>query len=479
MELAVEEMLKSRSEHEDKADPLVGAVLVSQQGEILGTAHRGALRTGDHAEYTLIERMFQNRDLEGSCLFVTLEPCTVRGAGKIACAKRIVASRIGTVCIGMPDPNPDILGHGISYLLKNGVKVAFFDTDLAETIRRENAAFIEYWEQLGKVSTGAEKFEGASSIETQVVGGVSLSAFSNDAIRTYLEARKLEFEVPSEELWHFFQECRFVGRGGTELLPTVVGLLLFGSRPADVIPQARVSLQVHGGLLREFNAPLVGFRDALQEFLEANLSRVTLIEGLNRIEDFAVPLVSVREGVFNAVAHRDYQPGRRVHVEVTADELIIKSPGSPLKPLSIAKLNTFSATPFSRNPHLAAVLNHLGWIEEKGSGLKRMQQAMEKYGLPPPQFSLVDDYVVLRLGLLKADSRASTMTLSPSREKVLKLLSKRKQLTSGELAKALGINDRYARRLLNDLVKAGVALRSGTGRATTFQRRNSKDLRNR
>lgn len=53
MQLAVEEMLKSRSEHHDRADPLVGAVLVSPEGEVLGTAHRGALRTGDHAEYTL------------------------------------------------------------------------------------------------------------------------------------------------------------------------------------------------------------------------------------------------------------------------------------------------------------------------------------------------------------------------------------------------------------------------------------------
>jgi ATP-dependent DNA helicase RecG len=326
MQLAVEAMLKSRSEHKDKADPLVGAVLVSPKGEILGTAYRGALRSGDHAEFTLIERILRDRDLEGSSLFVTLEPCTGRGAGKTACAKHIVASRISTVYIGMPDPNPDILGRGINYLLQNGIKVAFFDNDLADTIRQENAEFIEYWEQLGKVATPAEKFEGASSLETQVVEGVSVKAFSNDAIRTYLEARKLRFEVPSDKLWNFFEECRFVGRYDTQLLPTVGGLLLFGARPADVIPQARVSLQAHGGLLTEFNAPLIGFRDSLQDFLDLNLPRATLIEGLDRIEDFSIPLVAVREGVFNAIAHRDYQPGRRVHVEITADELVIKSP---------------------------------------------------------------------------------------------------------------------------------------------------------
>ena len=36
MQLAIEEMLKSCSEHTAKVDPLVGAVLVSSEGEILG-----------------------------------------------------------------------------------------------------------------------------------------------------------------------------------------------------------------------------------------------------------------------------------------------------------------------------------------------------------------------------------------------------------------------------------------------------------
>jgi ATP-dependent DNA helicase RecG len=469
MQLAVEEMLKSRSEHHDKADPLVGAVLVSPEGDVLGTAHRGALRTGDHAEYTLIERMLQDRDLEGSSLFVTLEPCTVRGAGKTPCAKRIVMSRIGSVYVGMPDPNPAILGHGINYLLRSGVNVAFFDSDLATAIRRENASFIEYWEQLGKVDTAPEKFEGASSLETDVLNGVSLSALSLGAIVAYLDSRNVKFHVPSDALWKFFEECRFVGRTpDQQLAPTVAGLLLFGSRPADVLPQSRVSLQVEGGLLTEFDGPLVKFRDALQKFLAENLSRVTIIKELHRVEDFSVPLIAVREGVFNAIAHRDYQPGRRVHVEIRRDELVVKSPGSPLKPLSIAKLSSFNAPPFSRNPHLAAVLNHLGWIEEKGSGLERMRHAMEQHGLPPPQFSLVEDYVVLRLGLLKPGSVGPATPLTESQQKAYRLLSKRGRMTTGGLAKALDINARYARRLLNDLVKAGVAKRTGTGRGTTF-----------
>lgn len=135
MELAVEQMNKSRSEHSNKIDPLVGSVLVDKSGSLLDKAHRGELRSGNHAEYTLLERILPDRSLDGATLYVTLEPCTRRSGSKQPCAERIVSARIRKVYIGMPDPNPDIQGQGIAYLVNNGVQVDFFDLDLAEKIR--------------------------------------------------------------------------------------------------------------------------------------------------------------------------------------------------------------------------------------------------------------------------------------------------------------------------------------------------------
>jgi len=43
MELAYQESLNSISEHDDKPDPLVGAILTTSDGKILATAHRGEL----------------------------------------------------------------------------------------------------------------------------------------------------------------------------------------------------------------------------------------------------------------------------------------------------------------------------------------------------------------------------------------------------------------------------------------------------
>ena len=65
MELSIMEMLGSKAEHTDRADPKVGAVLVDKNGAYFDKAHRGELRVGDHGEFTLLERKHHGEDLPG------------------------------------------------------------------------------------------------------------------------------------------------------------------------------------------------------------------------------------------------------------------------------------------------------------------------------------------------------------------------------------------------------------------------------
>ena len=76
MEKAVEVMRLSVREVRDdgKGCPVVGAVLVRPDGKV-ETAYRGELRSGDHAEFTLLERKNRDQRLDGSLLSTTLEPC--------------------------------------------------------------------------------------------------------------------------------------------------------------------------------------------------------------------------------------------------------------------------------------------------------------------------------------------------------------------------------------------------------------------
>lgn len=212
MEIAVEEMKLAKSEHTNKPDPMVGAVLVSKRGKILGKAYRGNFSAGDHAEFTILEKLRSDENPTGGTLYVTLEPCTKREPPKKPCAQRIVEEGIGRVVIGIRDPNPEI--NSVKYLRRHGVEVDFFDEDLAEEIRIINKEFINFMENSkqnrGNFIMKSDKMEGPSLEEERPMPQSSIDDFSHKAIQEFLEKKKLSYRIPSQELWAFFRKARYL-----------------------------------------------------------------------------------------------------------------------------------------------------------------------------------------------------------------------------------------------------------------------------
>jgi len=87
----------------------VGAVVVSAQGEVLARAHNRRESDQDptaHAELLAIREAARRTGswrLEGTTLYVTLEPCAM-------CAGAIVLARIGRLVFGAPDPKAGFCG---------------------------------------------------------------------------------------------------------------------------------------------------------------------------------------------------------------------------------------------------------------------------------------------------------------------------------------------------------------------------------
>jgi pyrimidine deaminase RibD-like protein len=141
MKEAILEARKSRAE-DDRAHPLVGAILTDERGNILLRAFRGEHSDGAHAEFTLVQKAERTSvDLRGTTLFVTLEPCTRRGPGKTPCAIRIAESGIKRVYIGTMDPNPNIIGRGELHLTVRGLEVERFPYSLAKELYEINEDF--------------------------------------------------------------------------------------------------------------------------------------------------------------------------------------------------------------------------------------------------------------------------------------------------------------------------------------------------
>jgi pyrimidine deaminase RibD-like protein len=132
--------LNSKPEDEN-VHPVVG-VIIAKGGRTLAKAWRGEFEPGEHAEFTTFWHHLREKNLEGATLYTTLEPCTRRKHPKLACAEWIISRKIGSVVIGMLDPDPRICGRGVWKLREAGIKVYFFPPEFMAQVERANSSFI-------------------------------------------------------------------------------------------------------------------------------------------------------------------------------------------------------------------------------------------------------------------------------------------------------------------------------------------------
>ena len=129
MSLAIDQAYKARGLV--SPDPLVGAVILNKNRKLLSTgfyARYGAL----HAEKVALDKLKKKSVLEGSHLFVTLEPCSHFGKNP-PCVKSLIKYPWKSITYGIEDPNPKVNQRGVAELKKHGYlvkKSRFFQVEL-------------------------------------------------------------------------------------------------------------------------------------------------------------------------------------------------------------------------------------------------------------------------------------------------------------------------------------------------------------
>lgn len=119
-------------------NPMVGAVIVDPQGNIIGEGwHR---KFGEaHAEVNAVNSVIDKSKLSQSTIYVTLEPCSHYGKTP-PCAELLVKCQFRRLVIGVTDPNEKVSGRGISILRNAGIEVC--TGVLEEECRQLNPAFM-------------------------------------------------------------------------------------------------------------------------------------------------------------------------------------------------------------------------------------------------------------------------------------------------------------------------------------------------
>ena len=113
--------LASKGEGQVKPNPLVGAVVV-KNGVVIGQGfHR--YEGIKHAEVLALEEAGPHAT--GATVYVNLEPCCHRGAGKRTppCCDALIAAQVKRVVYCIADPNPRVNGRGLVALRKAGIDV--------------------------------------------------------------------------------------------------------------------------------------------------------------------------------------------------------------------------------------------------------------------------------------------------------------------------------------------------------------------
>jgi pyrimidine deaminase RibD-like protein len=244
MELAIEQMRQSVVENrvDGKATPKVGAVLVSEDGKLIGSAFRGELRQGDHAEYTLLDRKLRDQNLTGHILFATLEPCAhgARKSPKVECAQRIVNARIRTVYIGIEDPDPTVATKGIRFLQDAGVQIVMFDKDLQDIIEHENAQFLK------EATIRAKEVRLPAPIMLteleKKISSATIDEFDDTALQLYIEKVGLKLNNNSPHFLSLLNQLELIKREKKTISKTTQQ---DEYRRVDVMPRFRYS----GGLV--------------------------------------------------------------------------------------------------------------------------------------------------------------------------------------------------------------------------------------
>ena len=175
-------------------------------------------------------------------------------------------------------------------------------------------------------------------------------------------------------------------RSGRRILPSNAFALLVGARNF----RAEMKCGFFKGTTRatfldrrEFSGAILDQIDQAYEFVLAKINRGMEIVGTRRRDVYEIPPSVIRELIVNAVVHRLYVNPRAMATTVAVydDRVEVTSPGGLPHGMSMEMMNSGHSR--SRNKALALAFKYMNFIEEWGSGIPRIQELLQKAGLPP------------------------------------------------------------------------------------------------
>ncbi len=172
--------------------------------------------------------------------------------------------------------------------------------------------------------------------------------------------------------------------------PTNVGVLLFGKNPRFYLSGAYVQYVKFEGVdetskfvyEHRFEGDLTTQMRMMDEFIKTQVVK-QVQHNLGETYYSNYPALAIKELLYNAVIHRDYQSNAPIRFYHFADRIEITNPGGlygDARPENFPNVNDY------RNPSMAEAAKNLGYVNTFNVGVKRAIDLLDKNEHPAPEF---------------------------------------------------------------------------------------------
>jgi len=160
--------------------------------------------------------------------------------------------------------------------------------------------------------------------------------------------------------------------------PTLAGMLFFGKSPQAFVPFAKIIAAYIPGTdisippfdKKDLEGKIPDMLDSSLKFLRLYLREEHRIKGFESELYPEIPEEVLKEGIVNAVAHRDYTINASIRLFIYEDRIEIRTPGRLPNTVTVENMKTSIHVP--RNPIIYNLLNKIGMVTDVGSGIPRI-----------------------------------------------------------------------------------------------------------
>ena len=313
-----------------------------------------------------------------------------------------------------------------------------------------------------------------------------------------VEPRATLDDLDPEQLRRFRNRCNQKGRrsipsdeGDATILEKLglirdgqllrAAVLLFGKAPQRLYSSALVKIgrfrsstlivddrEIYGTLFDQVDATMGYFREHLQTRFEfhGEPAREVIWE---------YPLEALREAITNAVCHRDYLDTTHIEVRWYDDRIVFFNSGELLAPLHLEDLKQVHPS-VPRNHKIAEMFFYAGWIEQWGSGIRKMLDECASAGLPEPEFEERTGGLWLTFRKdVWTEEHLRSLELNERQIKAMLYVREKGRITNAEVQQLYQVSKRTATDDLRQLETRGLLERMGTtGKGTHYRAKGQK-----